>query len=265
MKTCLLLERTDHLLEKLYQLLPDPKPRMLFDKTELAPYRDKSPLWVAVTDDDRLLQTVHNAPESWPGLIIESPFHHDILLAHLRHLLIVNFDEIRRGVLRYSNPVTASYFFTTGTAEEKAPWLGPISRLSWYGGTWPDLAQGNQRWMSLDNPQVSCWTPPAQPTTPRLSDAQEDAFRRQERERFAYDWWKKQTGTDFPRALDYLDEGIAHGFATDPTLMNRYLSLRAQTPGQESPPRQYGGTGEERLNTLRGLLQRSAQHKEPVQ
>ncbi|WP_206204908.1 hypothetical protein, partial [Pseudomonas viridiflava] len=62
-----------------------------------------------------------------------------------------------------------------------------------------------------------------------------------------------------------LNEGMAHDSATDPTLMNCYLSLRAQNPGQESPPRQYSGTGEERLNTLRDLLLQSAQHKELVQ
>ncbi|MBP0942410.1 DUF4123 domain-containing protein [Pseudomonas sp. 20GA0148] len=264
MRISLLLERTDDLLEKLYHLLPDPKPHMLFDRTELAPCRDKSPLWLAATDDDNVLRAVHDDPEKWPGLIIESPFHNDILLAHLRHLSIVNFEGIRRGVLRYSNPVTASYFFTTGTTEENAPWFGPISRLSWYGGTWPDLAQGNQRWMSLDNPHASRWTPATQPATPRLSDAHEHAFRHQERERFAYDWWKKQSGVAFAKALDYLDEGMAHGFATDPTLMNRYLSLRAQHPDQEAPPRQYGGTGEARLNTLRDLLQQSARHKESV-
>ncbi len=265
MTTSLLLERTDHLLEKLYQLLPDPRPKVLFDKTELAPYREKSPLWLMSSTDESLLQAVRSAPEDWPGLIIESPFSNDTLLAHLRHLLIIHFDGIRRGVLRYSNPVTASYFFTSGAPEEKAPWLGPIFRLSWYGGTWADLAQGTQRWISLDNPHVSRWTPAAQPTTPRLRDIHEDAFRRQERERFAYGWWKKQTGTTFPDALAYLDEGMAHGFATDPALMNRYLSLRAQHPDLETPPRQYGGTGEERLNALQRLLQQPHPNKEFTQ
>ncbi|RMT80027.1 hypothetical protein ALP40_01000 [Pseudomonas viridiflava] len=262
MTASFLLERTDTVLEKLYQLLPDPSPSVLFDTTELEPYREKSPLWLAASASGSLLQAVHNTPEDWPGLIIESPAPPPILLAHLRHLLIVRFDDARRGVLRYWSPLTASYFFTAHAAEDNAPWLGPITRLSWYGGTWTDLAHNTQRWNSLDNPHASQWTPAIQLATSRLSDTQEDAFRRQERERFAYDWWKRQTGCAFIDALTYLDEGMAHGFATDPALMSRYLSLRTQHPAQEAPPRQHTGTGEERLNTLQHLLQHSPHAKE---
>jgi len=255
MSTSLLLERTGSLLESLYKLLPDPRPKSLFDNTELAAHREQGPLWLDASDNAILLDAVNKQPERWPGLVIESPAPDDTLLAHLRHLLIVNFDGARRGVLRYSNPVTASYFFTSDSDHPNASWLGPISRLSWYGGTWADIAQNNQRWLHLDNPHAAQWTPPAPPNPPRLSPAHEQALGRQEQERFAFEWWKRQTGTSFPQALDYLDEGMVHGFAEAPSLMNRYLTLRAQHPVSQPPTFRLNSHGEQRLHALQKLLQ----------
>lgn len=110
MSVYVLLERTDRLLEHLYKLLPDPAPTALFDKTELAAYREQSPLWLEAASP--LLEAIHDAPDAWPGLIIESAAPADVVLAHLRHILFFRFEGQRRGVLRYSHPVTASYFFT---------------------------------------------------------------------------------------------------------------------------------------------------------
>ncbi|GFZ68539.1 hypothetical protein PSE10B_50610 [Pseudomonas amygdali pv. eriobotryae] len=182
MKVYVLLERTDSLLEQLYQRLPDPAPAVLFDKTELAAYREKSPLFLDTSGSNTLVEAMHEEPESWPGLIIESPSPADVLLGHLRHILFVRFDGQRRGVLRYSHPVTASYFFTAEPPQSSAQWFGPISRLGWYGGTWEDLAQGKQRWFDVRNPHAPDWQPPQPQVTFGLNQWQEDALRRQNKE-----------------------------------------------------------------------------------
>ncbi|RMO79891.1 hypothetical protein ALQ33_02187 [Pseudomonas syringae pv. philadelphi] len=182
MNIYLLLERTDSLLKQLYRRLPDPAPTLLFDKTELAAYRDKSPVLLDASIQHPLLNIVLEHPDAWPGLIIESASPVEVVLAHLRHILFVRFEGVRRGVLRYSHPVTASYLFTADTAQSSAQWLGPMSRLRWYGGTWADVAQGNQRWMSIDNPHAPHWVPPQPPVPLALSQRQEDALRRQIKE-----------------------------------------------------------------------------------
>ncbi|WP_440807256.1 DUF4123 domain-containing protein [Pseudomonas syringae] len=180
MSVYVLLERTDRLLEHLYKLLPDPAPTTLFDKTELVPYREQSPLWLEATSP--LLEAIHDAPEAWPGLIIEGDAPADVVLAHLRHILFIRFEGQRRGVLRYSHPVTASYFFTAEPPQTSAQWFGPISRLGWYGGTWEDLAQGKQRWFDVRNPHAPDWQPPQPQVTFGLNQQQEDALRRQNKE-----------------------------------------------------------------------------------
>ncbi|MEQ4315063.1 DUF4123 domain-containing protein [Pseudomonas syringae] len=182
MSLYVLLERTDSLLEQLYRLLPAPEPCMLFDETELTNSRQASPVFLDADGQHPLLEAVSENPDDWPGLIIESASPVEVVLAHLRHILLVRFEGNRRGVLRYSHPVTASYFFTAETPQTSTQWLGPISRLRWYGGTWADIAQGDQHWISIDNPHASRWKPPYPLVTPGLSLRQEDALRLQNRE-----------------------------------------------------------------------------------
>lgn len=91
MNIYLLLERTDSLLEQLYRRLPDPAPTLLFDKTELAAYRDKSPVLLDASVQHPLLNIVIEHPDARPGLIISaSPV--EVVLAHLRHILFVRFE-----------------------------------------------------------------------------------------------------------------------------------------------------------------------------
>src|SRR3546814_4419852 len=37
-------------------------------------------------------------------------------------------------------------------------WLGPISLLRWFGGTWADRAIGSQGWQQLSNPGLAVAT-----------------------------------------------------------------------------------------------------------
>ncbi|PMZ30080.1 hypothetical protein C1X25_38370, partial [Pseudomonas sp. GW247-3R2A] len=74
------------------------------------------------------------------------------LLEHLRRMLTVTFGLHHRALLSYYNPHTASYFFDACDALELSRWLGPISQLRWFGGTWADRAIGSQGWQQLFNP-----------------------------------------------------------------------------------------------------------------
>lgn len=261
--TSILLERTDDLLAKLYQRLPDPNPTFLFDATELADYTEQSPVWLEATGNASLLALMHEEPEHWPGLIIESQASHQTLLAHLRHILFIRFDQERRGVLRYSSPTTASYFFTVDSPQATAAWMGPLSRLTWYGGTWKDLAEGNQRWFNADNPQAQQWQCPAEQKSLHLDALHEQALRRQQKDHFIYQWWQRQHEASFTEASRYLDEGMGDGFLDAQTL-NDYLSLRAQYPTTAAVAIPLDGDSEERLALLRQHLERDHQDKESL-
>lgn len=259
MTLSLLLERTEQVLEKVYQAADDPSPRLLFDSTELAECSEQSPVWLDSLHNPRLLELMSQEPGQWPGLIIDSTAPADILLAHLRHILLVRFGDARKGVLRYCHPTTASYFFTLDAAPELAPWLGPISRLRWHGGTWADQARGEQRWFSVDNPDAGHWKAiPGQPPA-HLSPRQEQALQRQRKEHFVYQWWKNQRELAFPQACEYLDQGLDNGFVQAGEL-HKFLALRAGYPHHELPPLTSNASNEERL----ALLQRYLQDKESL-
>lgn len=261
MTSSVLLERTDDLLEKIYSLLPSPAPHFLFNETELADCKEQSPLWLEVMDNTPLLDAIHLEPEHWPGLLIESTSSTNVLLAHLRRILFIHFDQIRRGVLRYSNPITASYFFGINDAQANAQWLGPISRLSWYGGTWTDYALDRQRWQSTENPHVRDWQCPDESFTPHLDAIHEHALQRQEQERFAYNWWRKRSDTSFPQTLIYLAEGMSQGFGEEQDVMKRYLSLRAQYPTSLIQLTDEHDNNEKRLHDLQQSLEQQVQNK----
>jgi hypothetical protein len=75
----------------------------------------------------------------WHGLLLMSDASASTLLAHLRRMLTVSFGLHHRTLLSFYNPQTASYFFDACDARELSRWLGPISQLRWFGGTWPTV------------------------------------------------------------------------------------------------------------------------------
>ncbi|MCE4055148.1 DUF4123 domain-containing protein [Pseudomonas sp. Au-Pse12] len=255
----LLLERTEQVLEKIYQGADDPSPTLLFDSTELAECREQSPLWLDTAHNPRLLECVSQEPGLWPGLIIDSAASTQTLLSHLRHILLVRFGEDRKGVLRYSNPTTASYLFTLDDAQSRATWLGPISHVRWYGGTWADQARGEQRWFSVDNPDAEHWKAIRGQVPARLGPREEQALQRQRKEHFVYQWWKNQGDMAFAQACQYLDQGLDNGFVQAGEL-HTFLALRSGYPHHELPPLTPSVSNEERLE----LLQRYLHDKESL-
>nr|WP_082107415.1 DUF4123 domain-containing protein [Pseudomonas toyotomiensis] len=245
----LLLERTEHLLPELYRLGESPDPTRLFDGTELAACEEESPLLIDAQANPSLLAAMQNEPLSWPGLLLETTGATEGLLAHLRHILFIRFDQERRGVLRYSRPRTASYFFSACDAETRPLWLGPIQRLSWYGGTWHERADGLEAWQQIDNQQAQTWRPGTTTHELHLTTTQEQALQRQQGEHFLYQWWEHQRGIRFETAWSYLSEGMRCGFVSAESL-SAYLDLRHANPDATSPDALPPGTDQERLDVL---------------
>lgn len=150
MNKWMLLEPREQPLAESFRRVDYPDFVSLFDTTELSIYSELGPLLIADDSDALLSQWVHQVPAEWPGLIIESEHSSEDLRAHLRHILIVRFEQTRKGVLRYWNPKVAASFFPACTDENLTDWLGPISRLQWHS---PCV----EKWQTLDNPYASQW------------------------------------------------------------------------------------------------------------
>lgn len=111
----------------------------LYLDSDLSTFLDVSPYVIRVREGDHLLQQyVQNAltKKGWTGVLIavteETSF--EVLLAHLRQRLFVSFSSGRKGILHYSNPNVANYFFgETALRTNTESWLGMIKQVCWYG------------------------------------------------------------------------------------------------------------------------------------
>ncbi|MEH6491696.1 DUF4123 domain-containing protein [Halopseudomonas sp.] len=257
----LLLERTEHVLPELYQLGEDPDPIQLFDGTELEACSEQSPILIRAWKNPNLLAAVQREPADWAGLLLESASSVGDLLAHLRHILFVRFDAQRRGVLRYSNPRTASYFFPACDRETLSIWLGPIDRVSWYGGTWREKAEGAEDWHSVEHQLASVWRSSSTAGELHLNPQQESALQQQQGEHFLFQWWKQQPQVPFATAWTFLKEGMQAGFVSAESL-TVYLNLRTTYPHATPPASIPIGSDKERLDNLAQQLAACTNDKE---
>ncbi|WP_223486549.1 DUF4123 domain-containing protein [Pseudomonas sp. A-RE-19] len=211
MNTWILLERPSAQLKTLYSLTTHPDTQMLFAGTQLSSFAEQSPLLVRLNNQPTLNQAIEQTPLEWSGLLIESTCDTPSVLAHLRQILFVKFDQQRKGILRYSNPAVASYFFVACTAQDLSLWLGPITRLRWFGATWAAKAAGETGWNQLNNPHATDWTIERTHKVLSLSVTQEDALIRQRTEQFLYDWWQQHPGRSFVHANELMEEALTQG------------------------------------------------------
>jgi hypothetical protein len=149
------------------------------------------------------------------------------LLEHLRAMLVVRFGEYSKGLLGYYNPQTESYFFDATDTRELSSWLGPISLLYWYGGTWADKASGSLGWQQVANPCVSSHRLEA---LTQLSIAQQGRLQSCRLERHAY-YWSQAEQHAYQNVWHHLQEGLRHGF-NDSSLVDAWLRLRLQRKTQ---------------------------------
>ena len=211
MNTWILLERPAAQLKTLYSLATHPDTQKLFASTSLNSFAEQSPLLVRLNNQPTLTQAIEQTPLEWPGLLIESACDTPSVLAHLRQILFVKFDQQRKGILRYSNPTVASYFFVACTAQDLSLWLGPITRLRWFGATWAAKAAGETGWNQLNNPHATDWTIERTHRDLSLSVTQEGALIRQRTEQFLYDWWQQYPGHSFVHANTWMEEALSQG------------------------------------------------------
>ncbi len=128
-------------------------------------------------------------------------------------------------MLSYFNPNTASYFFDACDAEELSRWLGPISQLRWFGGTWADRALGCQGWQQLLNPGLDV----------RPLEVDEDpeptaAGKLQTCLLEHHAWrWNRSTGRGFHASVGPSGRGW-HWFQPERPVLDGWIWLRLQYP-----------------------------------
>lgn len=111
----------------------------LYLDSDLSTLLDVSPYVIRVREGDYLLQQYEQnalTKKGWTGVLIavteETSF--EALLAHLRQRLFVSFSSGRKGILHYSNPNVANYFFgETELHTNTESWFGMIKQVCWYG------------------------------------------------------------------------------------------------------------------------------------
>lgn len=224
MNTWILLERPAAQLKTLYSMATHPDTQMLFAGTPLSRFAEQSPLLVRLNNQPTLNQAIEQNPAEWPGLQIESTCDTPLVLAHLRQILIVKFDQQRKGVLRYSNPTVASYFFGACSAQDLSLWLGPIDRLRWFGATWATQAIGEAGWQQLNNLHATDWRIERTRGAMFLSAAQEDALTRQRNEQFLFNWWQQHPQHSFVHANQLMEQALTQDI-NDSDAISEFLSV----------------------------------------
>jgi len=222
----------------------------LFEDTEWHGLREHGPLLVDLQQSPALASLCHLDAATWPGLLLMSASPVTHLLAHLRRMLAVTLGLHYKALLNYYNPHTASYFFDGCDPEDLSRWLGPISLLRWFGGTWADRAIGSQGWQQLSNPGLPV---PALENEQGLSTRQLNKLQQCLLERHAWQW-SRSTGRDYSVLWDHLEQGLSVGF-TEREVLDGWLWLRLQYPNLRPVPPLKGRSQREHLEYLRRLWQ----------
>lgn len=233
------------LLDRLRYQHPESRCFRLFESTDFQRLSEQGPILVLLESDSRLWVETHTRPDAWPGIFMASQSEVEPLLGHLRRMLRVRFAE-HEGLLSYYSPQTASYFFDACDAEELGCWMGPISLLSWYGGTWADKAEGCLGWQQLRNPRLSMASLPERAP---LSLKQQGRLQECILGRHAYRW-SRSSGHAYTLIWRYLQEGLHCGF-NDSAVLDAWLQLRVKHPGALIPLNLEGLACGERLDFIR--------------
>jgi hypothetical protein len=222
----------------------------LFEGTEWHALREHGPALIDLRTCPALAGLCHSEVPLWRGLLMASEVSSSQLLEHLRRMLTVTVGLHHRALLSYYNPQTASYLFDACDAQELSRWLGPVSHVRWFGGTWADRAIGSQGWQQLVNPGLAV-SPLA--VEESLSPRQQEKLQTCLLEQHAWHW-SRSTGTDYSTLWVHLQEGLALGFTERPVL-DDWLWLRLQYPGALPGHALQGLTQQERLDSLRNRWQ----------
>lgn len=203
-----LAEPQTGLLERLYQLEPDPDPVRLFEGTAFSPQASQSPLLFSLSSIDGLVKSLMADPRMLAGLLIVTEASRKVLLSHLQSLLEARFQQHRRALLRYYDPRVASYLLAGCTDSMLPRWLGPVNALAWFGGTWADEYANNLSWQSLSWQGEKL---PSQQQPLALSEEQLQRMVDQSLEQFAWEWLLDNPGHGMSQTMEWINAGIAAG------------------------------------------------------
>ncbi|WP_285275608.1 DUF4123 domain-containing protein [Halopseudomonas bauzanensis] len=229
-RTYWLAEPQKGLLETLYALEPDPDPMPLFAGTPFAAQVSLSPLLFTLSAADGLTTQLAQAPQKLAGLLITTDESRDRLLQQLRSLLEARFLQGRKALLRYYDPRVASYLLPTCTGPLQARWLGPITDIAWYGGTWADEFADGKQWHRLrhmEQPDAK-----ASPAPLALNDDQLQRLVDQGYEHFAWRWLVSHKGYEMTQVLDWIKAGMVAGH-TEQKSLNAWLDSQAMLQGAQ--------------------------------
>ena len=218
------------LLETLYECEPNPDPVQLFEGTPFAAQANQSPLLFTLSANNGLAASLGKDPQKLSGLLITTQAPRAALLDQLRGLLEARFLQGRKALLRYYDPRVASYLLPTCTGDLQARWLGPISEITWYGGTWVDEAEGNTQWHRLTHVQQAEIKVPSMPLS--LNDAQLQRLVDQGYEHFAWRWLAGHKGYEMTQVLDWIKAGMAAGH-TEQKSLNAWLDSQTMVQGEQ--------------------------------
>ncbi|WP_104203339.1 DUF4123 domain-containing protein [Billgrantia saliphila] len=172
----LVVEQRSETLERLYALDSTPDIVWLFDETRYASVRDVGPLVVATQPGTALWDAFVAAQGDAPlaGIAVTSSAERDTVLNHLRHRLDAKFYGNRFGLLRYYDPWVAAHLFTDTPS---SLWLGSLSALFWYGGTFRQRAHHGAAWYACRSASTAIMDPTIETSDPiSLAPAQEKSL-----------------------------------------------------------------------------------------
>lgn len=222
-----LAETSTAQLAEIYRLEPDPNPIALFDNTRFVAQREQGPMLFSLSADGQMIQALRARPAAFKGLLLTAQHPLEQLIQQLHSMLSVTFARNRKALLRFYDPLVASYLFPECTDQQLPRWLGPIHQLFWYGGTWSDIAGGHDVWHGLSQSEVQTLLPDQHGLV--LTDEQEHALARQSIEKFAYDWLLQYPDETFGSLISRIQHGIAAG-RNDEKSLTAWLRQAALQP-----------------------------------
>jgi len=132
------------ILQKAYEIEPNPEWAYLFAQTEWEPYQEQSPIMLRVRTDSHLYRWARQGlqGDELSGLILDSSEELRIVSDWARQRLSVQFDGGRRGLLRFYDPLIWHRLAPSAKGRDNV-----IESVTyWYGET------GDERWVTSDNP-----------------------------------------------------------------------------------------------------------------
>lgn len=159
------------LAREIYTYVGDADIAPLYIDTPLADFIEQSPYVVNLFQGDPLFNVFQsNAQQSsanlesvapnqtpWSGIIVSvrATVSFDMVLAYLRHRVLIQFSGKRKGVFHFQNPNVARYFFGEAQLKDTQEWMGPLLYLHWYEQWHSSGGEVQGQWRQVENPEPS--------------------------------------------------------------------------------------------------------------